>query len=165
MKNVTIDLVDFRKKKGSVKQGEIEVKLPELAKMLDVQPGVIPVALVRQASLSEQLTASSMLKGKDAFAGFLDSLAGVLTSLDSDDVGEKKKAVDAIVKASDAVKPSIHPDAAYEISLCLSCVVSPKFTKIDIVWIAKNYPRVINKLATAIQKLTIQGAQKKTIKP
>jgi hypothetical protein len=165
MKSETIDLKDFRAKRNRVEIGTAEVKVPELAKMLDTPKDVIPIIQVKQASLSEQLTASSMLRGNDAFVGFLDSLSGILAEMDTEEAGDKKKAAEAIASAAEAVKPSIHPDAAYEISLCLSCVVSPKFTKTDIVWIAKHYPRVINKLAKAIQQLTIRGAQKKTIKP
>jgi hypothetical protein len=166
MKNQTVTLKEFRKKQSTIKLRTQDVEVPELREMLDLGTDVMPIVKVRQGSLHDQLIANDTLKQQGSLTqSFLNSLAEVvdLAQANEDEL-QKDKIIKIVREASGSTAKRISAKALYEISLCETCITAPKFAPTELRWIAKHFPSVINRIATAIQKLTIEGGQKKITK-
>lgn len=141
-------VLDKKKLKGAlVQMAEKEVEVPELNKLMGLGDGEVAVVKIRQLNLDEYLTCQQM--SDDRVKNLIE---GVLAA------AEKRGEVEEEILAS---YNGLSGKTQYYIDICLKGVVEPKLVRTHWVFMAGNYPLVMEKLASQIILLTKGGADLK----
>jgi hypothetical protein len=142
---VTFDkkaLSSVNKKRVELRTAEVEV--PELNELMGARDGQITVMVVRQMRFDELLETQ-----QEQFDAVRNVIEGIL------EAAADKNAVKEEVAAALSGKSAAF---SKRIDVIERCLVKPKLTRQDIIYIAKMFPSVPVKLYTRIIALTDQGA-------
>jgi hypothetical protein len=132
--------------KGKIEVGKTEVEVPELNVLMGLEEGEICVMVVRQMHFDE------------------------LVSTQQDQLDFVRNLIEGIMEASsdrNAVKEEVQSAlarnriASQKIDIVQTCLVDPKLSRSEVVYISKMFPSVILRLYNTIMTLTNKGADLK----
>lgn len=144
-KAVTVNKKNLRS--SAVKTAEKEIEVPELNALMDLDDGEIAVVKVRQLTLDEYL--SCRHDSEDKMRNLVE---GVVAA------AEKAEAVEEEIFL--AFK-KLSPQGQYYIDVCKKGTLEPVLPRTTWVFLARQYPIVVEKIASSIILLTKGGAEVK----
>jgi hypothetical protein len=146
-KRITFDKKSLIKGKKEFQLREQEVEVPELNLMMGLEKDEVVIMLVRQMNFDELMKIQS-----ENFDMMRNLVEGVL------EASASKEAVrDEVSRALDK-QSSI---TTQRIDTVFACLVDPKLSRSEVIYICKMFPSVAMRLYTAIINLTNKGADLK----
>jgi hypothetical protein len=133
-----------RLKDHLVKRNEVEIDVPELNALMGLEDDEIATLKVRQLTLNEYLLCQQNIEDK-----MRNLVEGVIAA------AEKRGEVQDEILAS---YKGLSPMAKYYVDVCSQGVVEPKMTKQDWIFLTKNFPMTVERIATRIIMLTQGGS-------
>jgi len=127
-----------------VKPNEMEIEVPELNKLMGLEDDEIAILKVRQLNLNEYLLCQQNIEDK-----MRNLVEGVIAA------AEKRGEVQDEILAS---YKGLSPMAKYYVDVCSQGVIEPKMIKQDWIFLTKNFPMTIERIATRIIVLTQGGS-------
>lgn len=143
-KRVVFDKKALLRGKNEFDLGQQEVEVPELNAMMQVAEGETTIMVVRQMTFDESTKMQS-----DHFDMMRNLVEGIVEASASKDA-VKKETLDALDKQNLMTRRMIDTVAI--------CLVEPKLTRQEVMYICKMYPTVATRLYGAIINLTNKGA-------
>jgi len=138
-------LSSANKKKLTVRTSEVEV--PELNEMMGLKEGEVTTIVVRQMHFDELI---EMQQGQ---FNYMRNLVEGIVEASASKEAVKEEATLALDKKN--------PVTAQRLEIITTCILKPKLSYTDIVYIAKMFPSVPSRLYTIIINLTDKGADLK----
>lgn len=145
---------DFELARGKVQKRQESVPCPELNEVFGAPEGKNVTFLVEQCNLSTYLRLQGERQGVSQVL-----VSGLLKALRAGNEEEVGRMLAKHFFGGDGKELS--PQAKFELELCQSCVLEPKISRSDWLWLSDMFPMSVNKLANKIVDLTLRGGIKK----
>ena len=146
-KRVTFDKKALIKGKKELELRKGEVEVPELNLMMGLKEGDMAIMLVRQMDFDELLRIQS-----DQLDFMRNLVEGVL---------EASSSKDAVKDEVDKALNRQSPITIQRIDTISECLIDPKLSRAEVIYICKMFPSVGMRLYTKIIELTNKGADLK----
>lgn len=132
---------------AKVERVEEEVEVPELNKLMGLDDGQMAIIKIRQLDLDEHL--SCQMDADDRVTNVVEGAIAAAASR-----GEFEEELLSIYK-------ELSPKTQFYIDLCQKGVLEPKLTRNNWVFLCKNYPLIVERIAARIVLLTRGGSDVK----
>lgn len=127
-----------------VKLSEIEIEVPELNSLMGLEDDETAILKARQLNLNEYLLCQQNIEDK-----MRNLVEGVIAA------AEKRGEVQDEILAS---YKGLSPMAKYYVDVCSLGIIEPKMIKQDWIFLTKNFPMTVERIATRIIVLTQGGS-------
>jgi hypothetical protein len=130
-----------------VKPAEAEIEVPELNNLMDLGEDEVSFVKVRQLTLDEYVACRNDSEDK-----MRNLVEGVVAAAEK---------ADAVTEELLAAFKQLSPRGQYYVDVCRLGTVEPQLPRTTWVFLAKQYPIVVEKIASSIILLTKGGAEVK----